>query len=359
MKTLSPLLLISSVVGLPAGPCDVYGAAGTPCVAAHSMVRALYGAYAGSLYQVQRLPDGATKDIGVLVAGGFADASAQEAFCKDTECVISRIFDQGPRQNHLDIAPAGGYVPKPDRPVNASKLKITVGGHPVYAAYLEGGMGYRNDNTSGIAQGDEPESLYMVTGGKHYNDGCCFDYGNAETDNNDDGEGTMEAIYWGNSNSALKGWSGGTGHGPWVMADLEDGLWAGNQKPINVNNTPIVADFVTAMLKGKAGGFALKGGDAQMGRLKTLYEGDRPARYTRMKKQGAIILGIGGDNSNSAVGTFFEGVIASGYASDATDDAVQANIIAAGYGKSTSLVLERASKEEPRRPWNNTLPINV
>lgn len=32
----------------------------------------------------------------------------------------------------------------------------------------------------------------MVTSGTHYNGGCCFDYGNAETDNHDDGAGTME-----------------------------------------------------------------------------------------------------------------------------------------------------------------------
>jgi hypothetical protein len=51
-----------------------------------------------------------------------------------------------------------------------------------------------------------------------------------------------------------------------------------------------------------------------------------------MKKQGAIILGIGGDNSNSAAGTFFEGCMTSGAPSNATDDAVQANIVAAGYG---------------------------
>ena len=51
-----------------------------------------------------------------------------------------------------------------------------------------------------------------------------------------------------------------------------------------------------------------------------------------MKKQGAIILGIGGDNSNGAQGNFFEGVMTSGNAPDASDDAVQANIVAAGYG---------------------------
>ena len=29
------------------GPCDIYESAGTPCVAAHSTVRAMYAAYEG------------------------------------------------------------------------------------------------------------------------------------------------------------------------------------------------------------------------------------------------------------------------------------------------------------------------
>ena len=52
-----------------------------------------------------------------------------------------------------------------------------------------------------------------------------------------------------------------------------------------------------------------------------------------MKKQGALILGIGGDNSDSATGSFFEGAVTTGYSTDAVDDAVHANIIAAGYGQ--------------------------
>ena len=50
-----------------------------------------------------------------------------------------------------------------------------------------------------------------------------------------------------------------------------------------------------------------------------------------MHKEGAIILGIGGDNSDGAVGTFYEGVLTSGYPSDATEASVQANIVAAKY----------------------------
>src|SRR5690349_7918364 len=66
----------------PQGSCDVYAAAGTPCVAAHSSTRALFAAYNGPLYQVLRQSDGKTLDIGVVQpnatdGGGYADAAAQ------------------------------------------------------------------------------------------------------------------------------------------------------------------------------------------------------------------------------------------------------------------------------------------
>jgi hypothetical protein len=52
-----------------------------------------------------------------------------------------------------------------------------------------------------------------------------------------------------------------------------------------------------------------------------------------MKLQGAILLGTGGDNSHGAVGTWFEGLMLDGYSTDEADAAVQANIVAAGYGR--------------------------
>ena len=36
-------------------------------------------------------------------------------------------------------------------------------------------------------------------------------------------------------------------------------------------------------------------------------------------------------NTNDSAGTFYEGAMVSGYPSDATENAVQANIAAAGY----------------------------
>ncbi|MEY9857066.1 hypothetical protein ABH935_002674 [Catenulispora sp. GAS73] len=310
------------------GPCDIYAAGGTPCVAAHSTTRALYAAYNGPLYQVRRSSDNATADVGLLSAGGVANASTQDSFCAGASCVITVIYDQSGRGNNLTPAPAGGYVHTPDSPANATAAPITVGGHKAYGAFTSTGIGYRDDTTNGVATGDNPEGEYDVVDGTHYNNGCCFDYGNAETTNNDDGNGTMEAIYFGNASY----WDTGAGNGPWIMADLENGLFSGsNVNSPNPGDTTINYRFTTAMVKGAANQWAIRGGNAQSGNLSTFYSGPRPAGYNPMHKEGAILLGIGGDNSDGAAGTFYEGVMTSGYPSDATEAAVQANINAAGY----------------------------
>ncbi|SEL84926.1 arabinofuranosidase catalytic domain-containing protein [Streptacidiphilus jiangxiensis] len=316
------------------GPCDLYAAGGTPCVAAHSTTRALYGAYDGSLYQVRRASDGATDNIGVLSAGGYANAAAQDAFCSGTTCVITVIYDQSGHGNNLTDAPAGGAAGGPDNLANATAAPVTVGGHEAYGVYVAPGTGYRDDNTSGIATGDQPEGMYAVLDGSHFNGGCCFDYGNAETSNTDTGNGHMEAIYFGN----IKVWGYGTGSGPWVMADQENGLFSGVNAGYNANDPTVNDRFLTAVVKGEPGQWAIRSGNAQSGALSTSYSGARPnvSGYNPMHKEGAIILGIGGDNSDSSAGTFYEGVMTSGYPADATENSVQANVTAAGYATTTA-----------------------
>lgn len=78
LAALSALVTVLALaVGVPQAsaatslPCDIYATAGTPCVAAHSLVRALYSSYNGSLYQVQRASDSTTANIGPLAAGGM------------------------------------------------------------------------------------------------------------------------------------------------------------------------------------------------------------------------------------------------------------------------------------------------
>jgi hypothetical protein len=297
-------------------------------------VRALFSAYNGNLYQVRRASDNATLNIGVLSAGGYANAAAQDSFCAGTTCVITILYDQSGRGNNLTQGPAGGHIKHTDNLANASALPLVVGGHHVYGLYVAPGTGYRDDTTSGIATGDKAEGEYAIFDGTHYNGGCCFDYGNAETSNDDTGNGHMEAIYFGNS----KTWGYGSGNGPWVMADLENGLFSGANVHLNSGNQTVTSHYVTALVKGGPNLWAIKAGNAQSGGLTTMYNGVRPnvSGYNPMHKEGAIILGIGGDNSDSAAGSFFEGAMTSGYPSDATENAVQANIVTAGYGSGGS-----------------------
>jgi non-reducing end alpha-L-arabinofuranosidase len=311
------------------GPCDIYAAGGTPCVAAHSTTRALYAAYTGALYQVRRASDNTTLDIHPVVAGGVADSAAQDAFCADTTCVITEIYDQSGEGNNLTQAPGGGAAGGPDNLANATMAPVMVDGQQVYGVYIAPGTGYRDDTTTGIATGDNPEGEYAVFDGRHFNSGCCFDYGNAETNNRDTGNGHMEAIYFGTEAA----WGTGSGTGPWVMADLENGLFSGVNTKQNTGDPTITSTLVTAMVKGEPNQWAIRTGDSTTGGLTTDYSGVRPnaTGYNPMHKEGAIILGIGGDNSKASDGTFYEGVMTSGYPSDATENAVQANIVAAGY----------------------------
>jgi hypothetical protein len=309
----------------PQGPCDIYAAGGTPCVAAHSTTRALYASYNGPLYQVRRLSDSAVKNIGVVRphalpfpdAGGYADAAAQDAFCANTTCVITKVYDQSPNHNDLTQAPRGAFSGPAmggfDNLPIADMAPVTIGGHQAYGVFIEPGTGLRDNSPTGTAVGDQPEGMYWVLDGHHFNDGCCFDYGNAPF------------------------WYHGNPPGPWIMTDQENNLVGcvnpGSASKLCANLPNITSRFTTAVAKGEPHHWASLGGDAQTGDLSTMFDGPRvDASYDPMRKQGAIVLGNGGDNSNSAQGTFYEGVMTAGYPSDATDQKVQANVVAAKYG---------------------------
>lgn len=474
--------------------CDVFSNHSTPCVAAYSMVRALYASYKGPLYQVQRVSDNATLEVVVSSSNGFVDVGPQEAFCnaslvppstlpplgtivnlvpatmplygfrhcysqayvtplsrKDNDfrfrlvaglngapgavsfesvnyntsyiaqvstaepgrlgivptpdpveaswvaspapggglfltsarasnlamtlgptltgtcaheysapsadvvasstipptafvldgsaggaCVVSAIYDQSPQENHLSVAPPGGQA-RFNLPVNAAAFPVRVGGGsiPAFGALFQGEQGYRRDNTTGIPTGDDPETIYLVTSNAVYNGACCFDAGQAETNNRDQGPGTMEAIYWGSVDAPGAGWCGGVGQGPFAYADLESGIWGcATRRGVNPLSTPLDFDFVTAMVKGDSGNhWAIKGGNANStgGPLSSLWDGPRPSGYEVMKKQGAVILGIGGDSSNGGIGVMLEFAITKGFTSDEADNAMQEDIMGVGY----------------------------
>ena len=326
----------------PQGPCDIYGAAGDPCVAAHSTTRALYAGYHGPLYQVLRQSDGKTLDVGVVEpsasdAGGYANAAAQDAFCANTYCWITTIYDQSPKHNDLTQAPRGGFSGPAMGGFNnlpvADMAPITIMGHKAYGVFIEPGMGLRQNDVKGTAVDDQAEGQYWVINGLHFNNGCCFDYGNAEIDSRDDDNGTMETTYYGVST----GWYHGTAPGPWIMTDQENNLVGcvttdGTKLCKGLPN--ITWRFVTAMAKGEPHHWTSMGGDAQHGDLSVMFDGPRvDATYDPMRKQGAILLGNGGDNSNGSQGTFYEGAMtaAGTFPTNGTDQLVHANVVAAKY----------------------------
>jgi hypothetical protein len=334
--------LQSTTRARPQGPCDIYAAAKTPCVAAHSSTRALYASYNGPLYQVMRQSDGKTLDIHVVQpsatdAGGYADAAAQDAFCANTYCWITTLYDQSGHKNDLTQAPRGpagtvmvmgGFNNVPV----ADWAPVTVMGHKAYGVFIAPGMGLRNDNPHGTAVDDQAEGQYWVVNGHHYNSGCCFDYGNGEIDSRDDGNGTMETAYFGNQPT----WYHGPPPGPWIMTDQENNLVG----CVTTNGTkncdlPIIKwRFVTATADGEPHHWRTMGGDAQTGDMKIMFDGPRVNKsYDPMRKQGAIIMGNGGDNSNGSDGTVYEAAMttAGTFPTQETQQKVQANIVAAKY----------------------------
>ena len=330
----------------PQGPCDIYAANGAPCVAAHSTTRALYASYSGPLYQVLRQSDGKTLDIGVVRAsaspapdpGGYANAAAQDAFCANTYCWITTIYDQSPKHNDLVQAPRGGFSGPAMGGFNnlpiADMAPITIMGHKAYGVFIAPGMGLRQNDAKGTAVDDQAEGQYWVINGRHYNSGCCFDYGNAEIDSRDDDNGTMETTYYGNATA----WYHGNPPGPWIMTDQENNLVGcvnpGTTSKLCPDLPNITWRFVTAIAKGEPHHWTSMGGDAQQGPLKVMFDGPRiDVTYDPMRKQGAILLGNGGDNSVGSQGTFYEGAMtaAGTFPTDATDQLIQANIVAAKY----------------------------
>jgi uncharacterized protein YuzE len=347
------LMLISMSGGVhnpipsrPEGPCDIYAAAGNPCVAAHSSTRALFASYNGPLYQIMRMSDGKTLDIGVVQPsegdpGGYADADAQDEFCANTYCWITRLYDQTGNGNDLVQAPRGGFSGPAMGGFNnvpiADMAPVTLMGHKVYGVFIEPGMGLRWNDAHGTAVDDQAEGQYWVINGHHYNNGCCYDYGNAETDSRDDGDGTMETTYYGNANY----WYHGQDAGPWIMTDQENNLvGCVNESP----NDKYCADleivtwrFVTAMADGEPHHWRSMGGNAQQGDLTVMFDGPRVindrSSYDPMRKQGAILLGNGGDNSNGSQGTFYEGAMTAPgtFPTKETNQKIQSNVVAARY----------------------------
>ena len=337
--------------GRKAGPCDIYEKAGTPCVTAHSTTRVLYSKYKGPLYRVVRESDRAEVNIWAK-PDGYADAAGQDAFCEGTVCRITVIYDQSGMGNDLLPAPPGTFK-GPDKggfnnPSIADMAPALLNGHKVYGVYVMPGMGYRCNDARGLAIDDEPEGMYYVVDGKHFDSGGCVDYGTSATNGRAVGTGTMETTYYGTATA----WGSGNGEGPWIMSDMEAGLFSGyNAKK---NDVPSIDGwrFVSVYVNGGGGNqWDLRGADATQEAVTTYYSGVRPGTpdsdaYYPMHKKGGMLMGNGGDNGNGSAGTFYEGVMTVGYPTDEAIAAVQKNIAAARY-RAYPLALSRITTFRP------------
>jgi len=310
-----------------------------------------------SLYQVRSGSSamntgtgGVTKDI-LMTADGFADTAAQDAFCAGTVCTVSLMYDQSGNGNNLGVAKkglsaGGAYAASDDFESSATKDMLMVGGHKVYSLFTQARDGYRLPAKGAkMPKGTEPEGIYMIANGvgngssntSHWGSACCWDFGNVSTDPTK--YGVMNTLFFGKAF-----WGKGADAGPWFMADFEAGVWAGGSKPgdpgwgslsdahpVNSANLAMPVPYAMGILKTSPSKWAIRMADTQKATdLATGFEGGLPKNMDNLQ---GIVLGVGGDNSNNAWGTFYEGAIVAGYPTNETDLAVLKNVQAVGYGK--------------------------
>jgi hypothetical protein len=321
--------------------CDIYASGGTPCEAAYSTTRALFAAYDGPLYQVQRASDSTYLNVGLESTGGVVNVAPENSFCANSMCTITEIYDQTANANNMPISPGtscsgcsgGNAGPGPggaDIGAPAEALPIYIGGQPAYGIdFNKFGVGYRDDSARNLPTGSESDGLYAVTSSNLTDSQCCNDFGQGETNDSDDGNATMNAIYYGTDC-----WTGNcTGPGPWVGADIENGMYFSNTGN-NPSAYPSESDAFVSAWEEENGStnMTLQYANAQSGGLIQTYSGALPSGgYDPMKIQSSIEMGTGGDNTGDGEGQFFEAADVSGFPSEATQSAVQANIVAAGY----------------------------
>jgi hypothetical protein len=291
---------------------------------------------------------GQTHDI-MQDANGFALKSAVDAACGAGTCTVSLLYDQSGRGNNLPVAKRGrsdgGEFADDDdfeTTINTTQATEAIGGRQTYALRMAARQGYRQTVAgAGVPLHEEPQGLYMLADGTYAGTACCWDFGNVSPDPTR--YGVMNTLFFG---KAFWGrGAGGENANPWFMADFEAGVWAGGTNPgdpgwgslqgphpPNPNNPSMRGvKYALGFLKTNSNNtWALRMADAGTATaVTTAFAGGLPKR---MANEGAIVLGVGGDNSNNSWGTFYEGAVLAGFPSDAAELGVLQNIKAIGYG---------------------------
>ena len=204
-------------------------------------------------------------------------------------------------------SPVAYWLKNGGNEANAADGKTMVAGHVVHGIYVTGyssNVAYRNNATKGVREGRSSRSDVHGRRRKALQQISAA----STTAMQRRPARTTATARWRPSTGAHDiTWGGkGEGNGPWVAADLENGVFKGDkggwqsQSISTPNAKSVIACYATAMLKGPSGNhFTLKAGDAQSGTLAKMWDGVRPSPgYSPKKLQGAIILGTGGDGSN-------------------------------------------------------------
>jgi non-reducing end alpha-L-arabinofuranosidase len=269
-------------------PCDILANAGTPCVAAYSVVRTLLASYNGPLFQLQRASDSNTYNIGTV--NGVADMTAIATFCAGTTCTFQTLYDQMQNGNDLPVR------------VNPAPYGTDMFPHgttlPILVTVI--GQSYDNRaNTSRIPTGNSSIGVYEVGAQRPNVSG----FGEAENRIIDDNTSMFSVAATTRS----------------VCLDHENGAFCAHFTPGTVPQRPTVLahrDKTTNLT-------VIKYGDATTGTLITAYN---DARAHIWKFEGGLALGDGGDGYPEP-GGFFEGAVIGAASTDAIDNLVQANIV--------------------------------
>jgi hypothetical protein len=285
-------------------PCDLISGG---CASAWSVTRLMRAAYAGYLFQVQRLSDNTTQNIG-LNSAGAVDTTTLSNFCFATTCVVKTLYDQVGSNN---LAQA----------TLAKMPSLIIGdGQALPYVYTTNTGNYPNNTyleqttTSGLPTGAASKTINMV--GKIQYSNCCGGFGMTEnpaaTDYGVSEAGQMFSLVW--LNAAANGyWYNGYA-GTWAFGvDVEQGYNWGAISPSDGNTYGeikynSVGNTITAILNGA-----------------TVFSGQSPL-YT-INTGSRLTLGSAGDNT-PVQNVFYEGFIASAFTSTANDEAVYQNQLA-------------------------------
>ena len=338
-------------------PGDVAKAAGTPFVAAHAMTRTLFASYTGPLFKALRDSDKQEKDIGIVASTGLVDMTALNAFCSGTTCKVTTLYDQSGNGNDMWRGDVATNAPMDNgeaaklcdliaidymQLADGSKLPIAVETGSMWKSKAQC---LRNrDKTKNMPINASPQTTYSIFHAKYLNNNCCFNYGNTGKKIHYTGPGTLSALNF----SKIEFWSKGTGSGPWVMVDWEQGVYAGNIAKCGSGAAPtadctttgenanpsVTFDVVTTLAKHDGTKhWQLKAGNAKSGNLAVSIDlPTLPKGYSPLKQEGGLGLGEGGAGDTNGTGGFSEGAVMAAETTDAVDNAIQKSIVSV-YGK--------------------------